>query len=101
MRLKKKEIVDVLALTGDNGNITYSNYFTILAVPAGTATNYTAAAPSAVTSGTAGKGTTTSVNGTTSGTASSAKASESSAATSFKAGIVGAAGIVSAIALLL
>ncbi|KAG2209466.1 hypothetical protein INT47_008309 [Mucor saturninus] len=97
-----------VSLTGDNGQVTYSPYFTILAVPAGTATNYTAAAPAPAASGSspaAASGSAPaasgSANGTTSGTDSSAKASESSAATSLKAGLVGAAGIAGAVALLL
>ncbi|KAI7895547.1 uncharacterized protein EV154DRAFT_495230 [Mucor mucedo] len=96
-----------VSLTGDNGQVTYSPYFTILAVPAGTATNYTAAAPAPAASGSspAASGSAPaasgSANGTTSGTASSPKASESSAANSLKAGLVGAAGIAGAVALLL
>lgn len=102
--------LDAISLTGDNGQVTYSPYFTILAVPAGTATNYTASAPAAVSgsapaaSGSSGSATPAAsgtANSTASGTASAGKTSESSAATSLKAGLFGAAGIAGAVALLL
>lgn len=94
--------IDVLALAGDNGGITYSTYFTIMGAAPGT-TNTTAAASSApaatanstatATAGASGSGSNSTATATPTGTKSGAN--------NLKAGLIGAAGVAGAVALLL
>ncbi|KAG0733573.1 hypothetical protein G6F62_013065 [Rhizopus arrhizus] len=90
-----------LALTGDNGQTTYSTYFTILGGAAPGTSNNTASSASSATSAASHSG--SAVPASSSGSASStASASQStSAASSLKAGMVGVAGVAGVVALFL
>lgn len=95
--------VDALALTGDNGQTTYSTYFTILGGAAPGTTNNTAASSASSATSAAASHSGSAVPASSSGSASStASASQTtSAASSLKAGMVGVAGVAGVVALFL
>ncbi|KAG1057049.1 hypothetical protein G6F43_001096 [Rhizopus delemar] len=92
-----------LALTGDNGQTTYSTYFTILGGAAPGTTNNTAASSASSATSAAASHSGSAVPASSSGSASStASASQTtSAASSLKAGMVGVAGVAGVVALFL